>query len=114
MYCTATGVGLLLGALLSTAPLPAGDLAYWKAGQPPQAQGLNLSRAPESVWRVEPAGTGFAVRLQPSRDQFTRAPYLIEVSAAVPDKAWLVVEYLDKGSGWGRACRSGTSGGARA
>ncbi len=99
MKMQTTGAVLVFSVLLAAASVPAADLAYWEAGQPPKSQGLSLARSADSVWRVERAGAAFVVRLKPSEDYFTRAPYVMQVSTPVPDAVWLVIEFLDRGYG---------------
>ncbi|MFN0171709.1 MAG: beta-galactosidase [Bryobacteraceae bacterium] len=90
---------ILLYFLAAAASVRAADIAYFEAGQPRKCQGLALAKSPESIWRVEPAGGGFVVRLKPAGDYFTRAPYVVRVSVPVPARVWLVAEFLDKGYG---------------
>lgn len=86
-------------ALVTAGSAPAADIASWKAGLPPESRGLDLARTPDSVWNIERHANGLAVRLKPSGNYYTRAPYLVQVASPVPEKVWLVIEFLDKGYG---------------
>ena len=52
-----------------------------------------------SVTRPEIIAGSAVVRLEPSKDYFSRASYAFKVSRPMAGRAWLVVEFLDRGFG---------------
>lgn len=90
------GCALLLG---TTSSAPAEDSLIWSADRPEASAGLTLIRAPDSNYHWETIqGTHWAV-LEPVQDYYRRASFLIRVDRPIQGKAWLVVEFLDRGYG---------------
>jgi len=76
-----------------------GEIGRWEAGRPVKSNGIVLMKGPESRWTLEERG-GIEVGVLPlSRDYYTRAAFLAQVSKATDSPVWLVVEYLDHGYG---------------
>lgn len=76
----------------------AAELARWEADSP-KAEGIQLKPAADSDWHIEKSGAGKVARLKPSSDYYTRAAYQFTLTAPPAGKAWLIVEFLDRGYG---------------
>jgi hypothetical protein len=85
--------------LALTAAVCAADLARWEAGQPSKQVGLSMISSPGSITRPEIISGSAVVRLEPSKDYFSRASYAFKVSRPIAGRAWLVLEFLDRGFG---------------
>jgi len=77
----------------------AADLVRWEAGQPSKQSGLAMVANPGSVTREETVAGTAVIRLDPSKEYFSRAAYAFKVSRPVTGRVWLVVEFLDRGFG---------------
>lgn len=92
-------IRLAAGLLAIAAAVCAADLARWEAGQPSKQIGLAMVPNPGSITRSETVAGTAVVRLDPSKDYFSRSSYAFKVSRPVEGRAWLVVEFLDRGFG---------------
>jgi len=93
----ATLISSLLGLVL-TSTLFGAEIARWEAASP-KSEGIQLERAADSDWRIEKTGAGKVARLKPSSDYYTRAAYHLSLSSPPTGKAWLIIEFLDRGYG---------------
>jgi hypothetical protein len=92
-------IRLVSGSLALAAVTCAADLARWEADQPSKQIGLSMISSPGSITRTETVAGSTVLRLEPSKDYFSRASYAFKVGRPVASRAWLVVEFLDRGFG---------------
>lgn len=77
----------------------AGVLGRWEAGGTAQPAGLTVERGPDAAWRLESSRHGPVAALEPVKDYYRRAAFLVNVEAAGAGPVWLTVEYVDRGYG---------------
>ncbi|MEN6604748.1 MAG: beta-galactosidase [Bryobacteraceae bacterium] len=92
-------IRLAAGSLALTVAACAAELARWEAGQPSKQTGLSVVSNSGSVMRPETVAGAAVVRLEPSKDYYSRASYVFKVTRPVTGRAWLVIEFLDRGFG---------------
>jgi hypothetical protein len=93
---------IFFGLLLFATMLPEGqasDIARWEAGAPPVEEGMRMERSEDSEWYLETNNSGKVARLKPSNDYYSQAAYHLTLTSLTNTKAWLVVEFLDRGYG---------------
>jgi len=71
----------------------------WTAAEAARDQGLTLVRGPDAEFRIETVEGHAVAVLQPAGHYYRRASFLIRLDKSVAGKAWLVIEYLDRGFG---------------
>ena len=74
----------------------AAELARWQAGEP-AAGGISLVRGPDAEFRIEKIGADSVASVVPVSDYYRRAALLVRVDKPVQGRAWLTVNYLDRG-----------------
>ena len=94
-----TWIHLAAASLALTVSACAAELARWEAGQSSNQTGLSMVSDSGSVTRPETVAGAAVVRLEPSKDYFSRASYVFKVNRPVAGRAWLVIEFLDRGFG---------------
>lgn len=71
----------------------------WSAAAPRASSGLSLTPGPGSHWQVEAISGTPVARLDPARDYYSRAAFLVHIERPVSARSWLRVRYLDRGYG---------------
>lgn len=85
-------------SLLLSAPTFGAEIARWDAAKSETATGIQLERATDLEWQIEPVEGRAVARLKPSGDYYTRTVFKLAVPPQ-KQKAWLVVEFVDNGYG---------------
>src|SRR5689334_11775513 len=88
---------LLLATMLAAGQ--ASEIARWEAADPPLETTMRLERSADSEWYLEKNDSVKVARLKPSNDYYSRAAYHLTLTSIATTKAWLVVEFLDRGYG---------------
>lgn len=71
----------------------------WSAATPNAPTGLRLAPGPHSHWQVSAVSGTPVARLDPVRDYYARAAFLVHLDHPVTARSWLRVRYLDRGYG---------------
>ncbi|HXR77382.1 MAG TPA: hypothetical protein VN737_15490, partial [Bryobacteraceae bacterium] len=89
-------VSLMVAAVAGWCAAPS---MQWSAAAPGTSSGLSLAPGSNSHWRVEVISGTPVARLDPVRDYYARAAFLVHVDHPIAARSWLRVQYLDRGYG---------------